>query len=566
MANNWLDKYEDGGYLGTTNVGRNYSPAWGGQFDMGGDIPGSVGFTYARTGDIPDNGKYAKKTLASAQNGMQFYQEGLDFQPKTISQKGSKIPPENRARGDMQSSYPQIARMYDGPQRKALAEAIAKREDEQRARRIIESQPSVSQYTPNKELEAANRYKFAKQYAATHGGYADDEGNIEETFVDRIMDSKTAAKAWDNIVVPGFEAEMLVSGAGLVGQGLKAAGKYAVENTALKNAYKLNPLALKENPEMFLYRTQPKDFVAGYTEQQYLKDLITDKILKGEKVPFSLQVKLYKIKYKPEPFRKALDEYHGQWFDKNPSRMNFYMKGRLDGDEGNMLRLKVPKEEGMAYNLKNFPEAQKASLNYDTEFIVPKDKLNQAEVFSTNDWQQLIQEDKAFNTPHWLRGYKEVPKPTSVNSSIETPFGFENRVFDKNVQLGEYKGIGHLSEPNYNYRVLSTKEIDAIRESKGVFPRAGKQKGGNQNVKYWTKGNEKNWYGDNPNMETIRVKQSNFNPNEIVNSKHVEVYDKQTGKFKPLKQGGIIKDDRGQWAKNKKNLLSLQSNWLSKFE
>jgi hypothetical protein len=32
------------------------------------------------------------------------------------------------------------------------------------------------------------------------------------------------------------------------------------------------------------------------------------------------------------------------------------------------------------------------------------------------------------------------------------------------------------------------------------------------------------------------------------------------------KQGGIIKDDRGQWAKNKKNLLPLQSNWLNKFE
>jgi hypothetical protein len=92
--NNWLDKYENGGsFLGTTNVGRDYSPAWGGQFDMGGSLPGSVGFTYARTGDIPDNGKYAKKTLASAQNGkeMQFYQEGLDFQPKTISRKGSVI-------------------------------------------------------------------------------------------------------------------------------------------------------------------------------------------------------------------------------------------------------------------------------------------------------------------------------------------------------------------------------------------------------------------------------------------------------------------------------------------
>lgn len=34
--NKWLDKYEDGGYLGTTNVGRDYSPAWGGQFQDGG--------------------------------------------------------------------------------------------------------------------------------------------------------------------------------------------------------------------------------------------------------------------------------------------------------------------------------------------------------------------------------------------------------------------------------------------------------------------------------------------------------------------------------------------------
>jgi hypothetical protein len=85
MKNSWLDKYEDGGeYLGTTNVGRNYSPAWGGQFQMGGyvypvnyvpqaqmggSIPGSVGFTYARTGSTPSEGPYAKKTLPSAQKG-----------------------------------------------------------------------------------------------------------------------------------------------------------------------------------------------------------------------------------------------------------------------------------------------------------------------------------------------------------------------------------------------------------------------------------------------------------------------------------------------------------------
>jgi len=85
----WLQKYDDGGPIqpnyndysvsasedfqgdGYSNVGRNYSPAWGGQFAMGGSMPGAVGFTYARTNDpTPSEGKYAKKTLPSAQDGI----------------------------------------------------------------------------------------------------------------------------------------------------------------------------------------------------------------------------------------------------------------------------------------------------------------------------------------------------------------------------------------------------------------------------------------------------------------------------------------------------------------
>jgi hypothetical protein len=119
----WLNKYEQGGMvlkkktkdnydlkvnpndvkasvgpgfvgLGYDTTGRNYSPAWGGQFAMGGSLPGAVGFTYARVaGSAPANGKYTKKTKASAQNGteMSFYQNGLDFKPKSISKNGSVI-------------------------------------------------------------------------------------------------------------------------------------------------------------------------------------------------------------------------------------------------------------------------------------------------------------------------------------------------------------------------------------------------------------------------------------------------------------------------------------------
>jgi hypothetical protein len=114
----WLDAYDNdemqlGGYVypvnyvpqaengiegtmgGLTDQGFDYNGAWGGpSMQMGGSMPGSVGFTYARTGGIPSNGPYAKKTKASAQNGMEmkFYQEGLDWKPRNISRDGSEIP------------------------------------------------------------------------------------------------------------------------------------------------------------------------------------------------------------------------------------------------------------------------------------------------------------------------------------------------------------------------------------------------------------------------------------------------------------------------------------------
>jgi len=96
----WLNKYEtaqngiEGTMGGLTDQGFDYNGAWGGTMQMGGSLPGAVGFTYARTaGAAPSNGPYAKKTKASAQNGMEmkFYQEGLDWTPKNISKQGSKI-------------------------------------------------------------------------------------------------------------------------------------------------------------------------------------------------------------------------------------------------------------------------------------------------------------------------------------------------------------------------------------------------------------------------------------------------------------------------------------------
>jgi hypothetical protein len=104
------------GHRYRTTTGELEYPFRGGQthikpkMAMGGSMPGAVGHMYSRqgsgtaqpgdadynaprTGDIPSNGPYAKKTMASAQNGMEmkYYQEGLDWKPKSMK-KGGETP------------------------------------------------------------------------------------------------------------------------------------------------------------------------------------------------------------------------------------------------------------------------------------------------------------------------------------------------------------------------------------------------------------------------------------------------------------------------------------------
>ena len=62
---------------------------------MGGSLPGATGSMYARVG-APSKGPHRNQTDvtdASAQNGaeMKYYQEGLDFKPKSISRDGSQL-------------------------------------------------------------------------------------------------------------------------------------------------------------------------------------------------------------------------------------------------------------------------------------------------------------------------------------------------------------------------------------------------------------------------------------------------------------------------------------------
>ena len=151
---NWLDKYEQGGLvlkqktkdnygkqsnyndakasvgpdfvgLGYNTKGRDYSPAWGGRFAMGGALPGAVGFMYARTQDpAPSNGKYAKKTKASAQNGsvikddrgqLAYPGEVTEIGSNDITMQGVDYPVLGVSdTGDTKMMYPDQDYKFDG--------------------------------------------------------------------------------------------------------------------------------------------------------------------------------------------------------------------------------------------------------------------------------------------------------------------------------------------------------------------------------------------------------------------------------------------------------------------
>ena len=124
-----------------------------------------------------------------------------------------------------------------------------------------------------------------------------------------------------------------------------------------------------------------------------------------------------------------------------------------------------------------------------------------------------------------------------INTPI-TPVGFKNRVHQDMIKLGKYKGEGpsgegqHLTEKGYWYRTLGSNEIEDIRNRGGVFPREGKQNGGNINCKYWLKGNGINWY--NKNQTVIRANEKYCDEDKIVNSNNVELLNQSTGKFEPI--------------------------------
>ena len=81
--------------------------------------------------------------------------------------------------------------------------------------------------------------------------------------------------------------------------------------------------------------------------------------------------------------------------------------------------------------------------------------------------------------------------------------------------------------------VNSPLEIENIKKSGYMLPSPKELESG-RNRKWFTQ-------TDNPNKNTLRVRSENVPPNRAVRRKDVEIYNKETGEYEPLKKGGAVK-------------------------
>jgi hypothetical protein len=486
----WLSKYDDGGpmqenyndadafysedYVGAGYdiIGRNYSPAWGGQFEHGGTVPGSVGFTYARTKGIPSNGPYAKKTKASAQNGkeMQFYQNGLDWKPKSISRDGSVIE-DDRGQwdhpgevtkinsneitmqgvdypvlgisdtGDTQmmqpgedytydgnsvTEYPMMEdggwlSKYDAPKAqtgldfKALmnpgitqsSTKVAMPKDQPKA--AIQLNKYKSQQA-TKEKERLKKLDLAKKGQSDLSNLAADIGTTaltlptqfrtpteEELEAGRSGNWSERAPIMSDAVAWGLGNELL---GGAMGYAAKNAGPFlnvakkaiGTEEGLLSNAYKLNPWAERLNNVNKSYRVAGLDALEDFQKTGILTSKNTAPSTLIEGTDFMLPPR--------------------------PTSFPSFQKGYADLNY-------LPKEGGAIFETA-LPTFKRGEINPVTGFPI-KGRHYAHRVIDPKTGNALggipASDIRAFgDKPHWLQGYKEVPKPASNIENIYPSF------------------------------------------------------------------------------------------------------------------------------------------------
>lgn len=417
----WLDKYEQGGLVlkkktkdnygttpnaneghstagpgwvgeGTTNVGFDYNGAWGGTMQMGGSMPGAVGFMYARTQNpAPSNGKYTKKTQASAQNGqeMKFYQDGLDFKPKSISQNGNWL--EKYATEPMRQDATRnvVPRKMTASEKKEAQETSKAYQEAAKAReKAVIAERQKNRQTKG-DLNTPGSWHVedkARLFPSSVGGAGEifDEYINPATYVGVLADAlgESIARKDPKAIATSLA---LAAGTGAIGVdplGSTIKGIKSAKNLA-KQAYKINPLAEKlVNPNM-AYRIADE---ASY------QDFLRSGVVRPKSLTPEFQNKTF------ANFKEAMAD--------RPTSFPSFAKGKPAWDY-------LPQEgKGYIYATEQ-PVVRRGDINPVTGKQVggrhwayrPIDEKTGSVITELPSEKVKVYSSE----PHWLKGYQEIP-------------------------------------------------------------------------------------------------------------------------------------------------------------
>jgi hypothetical protein len=405
------------------------------RYQTGGTLPGSVGFTYARTKEIPSNGPYAKKTMPSAKNG-----RWLDGYNKAQDGKKLKLKDERDEALVKKDVTPDLKPKINKP-------LTAKQKEKIRLQKLIEKQGEIRSSTPQ---SISSRISEVVLNPLTAFGYAARNENLPENFsrgerniLDSVVDIvnpafyiKQGAQAFENtgnavsntaqgnypaayrdIKNAGMNTLMALPLAAeykTIGKGVKQLGRaLGTEEGLLSNTYKYNPWAFKANPEAY-YR------MIGETG---FDDAMSSGLIRSKKIGAY-----------PEPY---------------------FAKGKIpDGEYSNPKSIAFNPQTGERIPSRGYPgpymvqsKVPMKGVGAWADEIVP-------DVGTPSETVNAFDPRFKFYKQNWLQGYKEVPKPTSsvidINNIQQQGFPNPLGIVDKVVPRPPYPGMIFGMEGSWN--------------------------------------------------------------------------------------------------------------------
>ena len=522
----------------------NYVP----EAQTGGSFPGATGFSYARTGSIPSKGPRRNQTDvtdASAQNGkeMQYYQQGLDWQPKTISKNGGWLDGYDVAQGG--TNLPSVRDLItDTMNRKIQArkgkgkETVVTKKDNTKT---VTPKVDTTKPLTKKQVEARRLLEGLKQNIA-----ADEETGLQERKAQAFKSMQEFYKSplgSPGYLTPGGMAVGALQGAfkmpghiaegdtwGVVGDAamMLPFAKPAVttlgralgtESGLLSNAYKLNP----NSGKLGRYNR-----IVG---NNAIEDLNASGLVRAGNKGGRNNMTLHNVSFN----RTTPYPSFGEGV---PAADNVYAQSIVN--QGNKPYIISTNREFAPSTLGRHGKGSTMFPIDDTGKYLESFPASEVNVFEATK-------------PHWLQGYKEVPKQNNVQPSFIKQDLSEGNNIKYSFTDKQGNNIGTFSgtkSPKGIY--VNGIEVNPEFRRQGVASDIYKNiarelQSKNEGTLFSRSGQHQFTAKDELGRS---VAPANKLWENLVNKGEAEKFVEgmsHSYKMKPLKQGGIIKDDRGQW-------------------